>query len=421
MTDQTSSMGATADPRSLRAAASVPGLVMIYAADLAASPRAIVFSGSKHVVGRAPGPGGFVLVQPAVSRMHAAFSVERDGVHVRNLGSRNGTWINGNRIAEGRLHAGDVVRIGDAIFAFVAERADVHAAYGLGGSVAPDAPRLTLPGVVGGLSMALLSADVELAARSGLPTLVEGEVGAGKELVALGIHRASGRKGPVEVFRCSALRSEDELARAAERGTLVLDEVADLDRDAQAAVVRVLAAPGGLTVATTHANLAQLVAEQRFRADLYSRLTASVVSVPPLRARKEDLYLLVRAVLRGLGMDNVEPSLGLMVALALHDFPFNVRELANLIMAAAHRLDRRGGQVLGTKHLPPNFAIKASRDNAANSVVPAPSRAPSEADLKALLTTHRGNVAAVARELARDPAQVYRWLKRFRLDPNAFR
>jgi transcriptional regulator of acetoin/glycerol metabolism len=433
-----------------------PGLVMVYAADLTASPRAFVLHGRVHVVGREPGPGGFALTQPAVSRMHASISVDRDGVRIRDLGSRNGTWVNSERITEAPLSHGDDVRIGDALFVFVDDDASVHLPYRLDGSIADGAPKITIPEMAGGHAMARLSAEVDAAAKSGSATLILGETGVGKELVARGVHAASGRSGPLAAVNCAALspqlveselfgyergaftgatRSHEGLVRSAHGGTLFLDEVGDLSLEAQAKLLRVLATrevlPVGATrastvdvrvVCATHRDLEALIHQQRFRADLYSRIAASTIHVPPLRERKEDIYLLVRRLLAAVGAGDRTLSFALMAKLVRHDWPFNVRELANVVQRAAS-LATEGD--LGVRHLPKDFGVRRERSETKDEPRPAGAaarrRSPSEEELKRMLASHKGNVSAVARELERDPTQVYRWLKKFGLDPESFR
>jgi sigma-54 dependent transcriptional regulator, acetoin dehydrogenase operon transcriptional activator AcoR len=434
-----------------------PGLVMIHAAEPLASPRALVLSGKVHVIGRAPGGGGIPLNQPAVSRMHVTISRRGSQMVVRDMDSRNGTWVNGARIQEAELRPGDDLRIGDALFVFVDRKAPEHAAYRLDGTVAPGALPVTLPGVAGGLSMAILSAQVDACVRSRASTLILGETGVGKELVARGLHEASRREGAFTAVNCAALpaqlveselfgyergaftgatRAHQGLVRSAERGTLFLDEIGDLPLEAQAKLLRVLATsevlPVGATrpsavdvrvVCATHRDLAVLVREEKFRADLYARVAAATIRVPPLRERKEDLFLLVQSFLARSRMGHLRPTFPFVAKLARHDWPFNVRELGNVLQHAAHLAK---DEVLSIQHLPAGFGAHANVAPAAvgaSAMVREGGRRPSpNADeLTRRMVEHRGNVAAVARELERDPAQIYRWLKKFALDPDSFR
>jgi transcriptional regulator of acetoin/glycerol metabolism len=439
------------------------GLVLVFAADLAASPRGLVLSGRSYVVGREPGPGGFVLAQPAVSRMHAALFVDEAGVRIKDMGSRNGTWVNGARIEEVRLSPGDDVRIGDALFVFVDADAGAHVRYRNDGSIEPGGTPVTIPNMAGGLAMAKLSAEVQAAVRAATTVLVLGETGVGKDLVARGIHELTGRAGPLVAVNCAALspqlveselfgyergafsgatRSHEGLVRSANRGTLFLDEVGDLSIDAQAKLLRVLEArevlPIGATrpvpvdirvVCATHQKLPLLVRDQRFRGDLYARIAGYTIDVPPLRRHKEDLLFLVHHFIARAGCAHVVPSFAFMAKLVRHAWPFNVRELASVVHRAANLASE--GQ-LRIAHLPADFGAGDESSLAPASEDPKPQSpssqspsgrrsAPTPEALTKMLVAHEGNVAAVARELDRDPALIYRWLKRFTIDPDAFR
>ena len=205
-------------------------------------------------------------------------------------------------------------------------------------------------------------------AATSFTVLVEGESGAGKELVARELHARSPRhRGPFVALNCAALVEtlvETELFGIEERtatgvrgrrgkfeladeGTLFLDEVADLSPTAQAKLLRVLQdmsveRVGGHTarrvdvriVAATNRSLKILVEANLFRADLYYRLAGVELYVPPLRARREDIPALVAHFLRlyGRGDDTFTPSA--TEALMTHDWPGNVRQLARVLERA---------------------------------------------------------------------------------------
>jgi DNA-binding NtrC family response regulator len=200
-----------------------------------------------------------------------------------------------------------------------------------------------------------------------VPVLILGETGTGKELVAAALHRLSRRRGArFEAVNCGALtrerlRSElyghergaftgvvdrrTGLLREAAGGTVVLDEVGELTADAQAQVAQVIrdavtrpASVGVRVVGTTQRNLAAAVRAGRFRPDLYYALRRAVLVVPPLRARLDDLPLLVEHVRRtvnarhGTAIDGV--TAGALERLAAHAWPGNVRELAAVLEEA---------------------------------------------------------------------------------------
>ena len=226
-----------------------------------------------------------------------------------------------------------------------------------------------------GDSPALRSAltQVELAAPAGTTVLILGETGTGKELIARAIHNLSPRCERTFVkVNCASIPAgllESELFghergaftgaltqkigrfEFADRGTLFLDEVADIPLELQPKLLRVLQEQeferlgsnrtqrvDVRVVAATNAGLAQLVAERKFRSDLYYRLNVFPINIPPLRERPEDVPLLVRYFAQKFSRrqnKTVEyvPS-DVMEALVNYPWPGNVRELENLIERA---------------------------------------------------------------------------------------
>jgi len=206
------------------------------------------------------------------------------------------------------------------------------------------------------------------------PVLILGESGTGKELVASAIHRNSDRAGqPFVRVNCAALSPsllESELfghekgaftgavARRVGRfeqasgGTIFLDEIGDLDIDLQAKLLRVLQTGqfervGGnetlqvdvRVIAATNRNLSALIAEQRFREDLFYRLNVVMMELPPLRARPEDIPLLAEHIVRRLARKYHWPQLALapdaVPYLCNQPWPGNVREMQNVLIRAA--------------------------------------------------------------------------------------
>jgi len=166
-------------------------------------------------------------------------------------------------------------------------------------------------------------------------------------------------------------------------------------------------------IAATHRDLRALVHEGRFREDLLARLGLLPLSVPPLRARREDLGILIRRIVKELprGLDRVRFELDALRMLLLHHWPLNVRELRRTLLAA---IDLAGpvensSVLVSPQHLPPALELTQ------------PTRTPSrlsEADqelraqLVTLLARHRGNVAAVAREMGKPRSGVQRLMAR---------
>ncbi len=392
------------------------------------------------------------LEDPRASRRHAEIHwSEIHGRHwIRDLGSRNGVHLNGTRIARELLKSGDVVRIGDTVFRIDAAPPDPSRAG------APEAP------LVGRSRLFRLSLDraVRVAALDA-PVLVLGPTGTGKELVAGLIHRASGRSGRFVAVNCAALPAhlvESELFghergafsgadsarpglfRAAAGGTLFLDEVGELPPDMQAVLLRALDArsirPVGSAaevpvdvrvVAATNRDLASEASEGAFRADLYARLAEVVVVLDALRDRPEDIEPLWRHFVAELGQGaTLEPSGAAFEAMALHSWPFNVRELRQLVRSAL-LLEPAGGE-LAVDDLPasmrpatPQTGARPAQPACAPAALLAPGEAPSTRQLRRLVEEHNGSVKDIAVFLGKDRKQIYRWLRRDNIDPDAYR
>jgi transcriptional regulator with PAS, ATPase and Fis domain len=222
-----------------------------------------------------------------------------------------------------------------------------------------------------GQSAVMQTLRQRIARIAGTPftVLIEGESGAGKELVAREIHALSARqRGPFVAVNCAALvetlleaelfgieertatgvrgrRGKFELA---DRGTLFLDEVGDLSLTAQAKLLRVLQdmtverVGGHATqvvdtriLAATNRRLAEMVAAGRFRADLFYRLSGVEIEVPPLRDRRDDIPRLIRHLLASQAGPRVAVSAAAIDRLVAYDWPGNVRQLARVLERAA--------------------------------------------------------------------------------------
>jgi two-component system NtrC family response regulator len=210
---------------------------------------------------------------------------------------------------------------------------------------------------------------IERIAPTPATVLIEGETGSGKELVARLLHEHSGRKGPFIPINCSAIapdlleselfghtrgaftsanRMREGLFVAAGGGTLFLDEINEMRLDMEVKLLRTLEEntirPVGSDreipvdcriVASTQADLGELVAAQRFREDLYYRLNVIRINVPPLRDRRDDIPLLAAHFVESLSAEMGLPPFELEPAqlreLQAHDWPGNVRELRNVV------------------------------------------------------------------------------------------
>ncbi|MBX3248773.1 MAG: sigma 54-interacting transcriptional regulator [Myxococcales bacterium] len=449
-------------PRLHAAEDPTPGLVLVYSRLHSDLPSALPFSGDVTTLGR-EADNSLSIPEAAVSRYHARVE-HRDGSHwIVDLGSTNGTVVNGRRVTEHRLEAHDVVRVGDSLFRHAASGVFRYGAYRLDGTIVEAARPVRhdvrdSPLVGGCQTDALLDRLVKVASTP-LAVVVTGESGTGKELVAREVHRLSGRKGPFQAINCAALPAsllESELfgyrkgaftgattdkvglVRAAHGGTLFLDEIGDMPLDAQAKLLRVLqqkeVLPLGATapqavdvrvVCATHRDLDGFVAEGRFRGDLLARLREFVAALPPLRERREDLHVLVRHFLRQAGHASVGVTFPYFLALAHYEWPYNVRELESAVKLS---LALSEGRELDLVHLPTpvqgaltGHGDVASRPSAPPAARPVARDAPDERELRTLLARHAGNIAAVARELGKERMQIHRWMKRYAIDIDEFR
>ncbi|MFN2377689.1 MAG: sigma 54-interacting transcriptional regulator [Candidatus Binatia bacterium] len=274
-----------------------------------------------------------------------------------------------------------------------------------------------------------------------VPVLVDGETGSGKELVARAIHQASARADQSFVaVNCAGLTEDlaasqlfghargsftdavgdyEGLFRAADGGTLFLDEIGELSARVQASLLRVLdervVYPVGRTkgepvdvriVAATNRDLAEEVRAGRFRADLYYRVRAARITLPPLRDRKEDIVLLTRHFLAAQSALSGKPVRGVandtLRLLHLYDWPGNVRELRNAIAVAAARA--RGDLIL-----PDDLPVEVLDGATAAAALP---QGPAASRLEVLEALHRsgGNRSLAAKMLGVSRATFYRRL-----------
>jgi transcriptional regulator with PAS, ATPase and Fis domain len=320
------------------------------------------------VVGR---EADIAIPSGAVSRRHARLSTGPRMVCIVDLGSRNGTRINGQMLEGERvLEYGDVLNFGDVMAVLEEDHGERSAEID---SVPPEGFVLELGGrsmLVADPMMLHVYAQLERLAQADLTVLIVGETGTGKDLAASAVHHWSKRRsGPLLGVNCAALpeglaeselfgyqrgafsgalRDKPGLFEAAAGGTVFLDEIGDLSLAVQAKLLRVLESrqatrlgavqPTAIdirVVAATHRDLAAEVTAGRFRQDLYYRITAAIVNLPPLRMRRRELPLLARRFLdeacRGLGRPPLELSQAALERLRAHHWAGNVRELKNLM------------------------------------------------------------------------------------------
>ena len=370
---------------------------------------------------------------------------------VTDAASRNGTFVNGERITSHVVHAGDVVEAGRVYFMIRGAPAD-------DGPLVRDEDAETSAQPFG-LRTLLYDLQekqaslVRVARKSDVPILFLGETGSGKEVLAREAHVQSKRPGPFRAVNCGALpaalvesllfghvkgafsgaaRDEIGFVRSADGGTLFLDEIGDLPPPSQVALLRVLqereVIPVGATravkvdvriVAATHRPLEALSERGGFRTDLLSRLKGYTHRLLPMRSRMEDFGIVVADVLAALLGDSDRPltfSPEAARAALAYSWPLNAREV-HQAMASAVVL--AVNDVIEAQHLPSEVTAPPPVESAAP---PSQEEADALRDrLVALLHEHRGNVTAVARVFGKAPAQIHRWMKRLSIDPDAYR
>jgi len=257
--------------------------------------------------------------------------------------------------------------------------------------------------------MAELLRVAERLAATNIPVLITGETGTGKEVIARLIHeRSLVKRGPFVPFNCSAMPRElvesqlfghrrgaftgavdsfPGVIRMAERGSLFLDEIGDLDPAAQPKLLRFLESGeihpvgdvrthivGARIIAATNADLADLVEQGRFRRDLYYRIGTARIALPPLRERKDEIPALASLFLarfaKECGRTGLRLGDDLIAALLLYHWPGNIRQLANEIRRVAAMAE--DGQTLGAASLDPEITAAWDARPVASSRPPAP-------------------------------------------------
>jgi transcriptional regulator with PAS, ATPase and Fis domain len=409
--------------------------------------------GDARVLKRDGGTGALEVPDARMSGAHARV-IRRDGAyHLEDAGSTNGSLVNGVVVTSHPLKDDDVVELGQTVFVY---REIEEEAGGRARDLDPSASQDTQPG--------LRTLDPNLARRferlarvapSLLSILLLGETGTGKEVLARAIHALSKRPGPFVAVNCGAIPSnlveahlfghtrgafsgavkdEPGMVRSAGFGTLLLDEIGDLPMSSQAALLRVLqegeVLPVGSTqpakvdvrvVAATHMPIEDLIERGAFRRDLYARLAGYTFTLPPLRERKMDIGLLMAAMLGAGkigGPDGVRMHREAARAMVRHSWPMNVRELEQCLRAAC---------VLAEDGMVTIDDLPVAVSAALGATEPTPEDAPDGRDedlrreLLVRIVDAKGNVTEVARTMGKARQQIQRWLRRFGIDPEAYR
>ncbi|WP_437676661.1 sigma 54-interacting transcriptional regulator [Sorangium sp. So ce131] len=412
-------------------------------------------SGAALSLGRDdPCLGEGCLSSSRISRHHAALVAHADHVRLEDKGSRNGTYVNGERVTDGRdLVGGEVLSIGPVLL--LVHRAPLRF----------DVPKSTL--LVGrSHALARVLRQIELFAPGAGPVLLRGETGTGKELAAREIHEKSGRAGAFQPVNCGglagevlhselfghvrgaftgALRDRPGLFASADRGTAFLDEIGDAPANVQVSLLRFLddhrVTPLGgdsarkvdaRVVAASNVDFEGMIAGGRFREDLYARLSGCTIRLPPLRERVEDIPLLVRHFVRAFAGRDRPVQQELMLAMLLYRWPRNIRELAAVIRRAVLEAPAED-PIRGSPEL--MAELRRSARAAADPAPPGPrararagaapeaegSPRPDAAGLRELLERYQGNVASTAAHLRVSRNTLYRWLKELDVSVDDYR
>lgn len=335
-------------------------LAVIEGPDAGAAPGLVVEPTTpERVLVGTSGVCRLVLRDRYVSRRHLGIDALGDRLRISDLGSANGTFVNGVRIHEAALTGGELVRIGQS-----ALRVDAVAPSGVAIAEGPAAFGRAIGRSP--IMRALFRVAGEVA-KSDIPVVIEGETGAGKDLLAESIHESSARRGgPFIVFDGSSISStlvdvtlfgaapgavagvpegRTGLLEMAAGGTLLLDEPALVDLEVQRKLVRALerreivrvggAAPIRVdfrVLVTSSVDLDAAIEQGRLRDDLFYRIATARIEVPPLRRRRDDVAPLARHFWQTLGgPGDVPPEL--LARLEAYDWPGNVRELENAVAA----------------------------------------------------------------------------------------
>ncbi|MBX3192156.1 MAG: sigma 54-dependent Fis family transcriptional regulator [Labilithrix sp.] len=395
------------------------------------------------VVGRDPACQ-LVVDQTGISSMHAELVATPRGVRLRDLGSKNGTWVSDLRITEAFLTADTTFWIGRTEVRFEVAKPEKI-----------DLPDIERFGPLYGTSAAMrdLFRRLQKGAPTDLTVLVQGETGTGKELVAQAVHDASHvKKGPFVIVDCGSIAPT--LAEAtlfghergaftgatsarespfveATGGTIFLDELGELPLDVQPKLLRALAekrvkpvgsntykAFDARVVAATRRDLEGSVNAGTFRSDLYFRLAQVRAYVPPLRQRLEDVPGLIKHVLEQHGAKNAwrRVTRSTLDRLLRYDWPGNVRELRNAV-AVSLALSEEGepldiAAAVGLKAAKPKgkiveaSAIRAYHDAKREALTQF-----ERAYFKQLVDATDGNVAEISRRTGLQRTHVRKYLR----------
>ena len=458
MADSAGTLSYLGDSVGIRSTFRAPYLVRLWTADKMQFPsqRISLAEVSRASIGRGEGffherthDGSVAHLQIRVadgwmSSTHVELQESEGEWSIRDCGSKNGSYVNRDRFEYTQLSDGDLIHTGNTSFLY---RCEVERGHLEPADLSADLLQSSDPASMTlSPSLSRTMSDMARVSASVVSVILGGETGTGKEVCAQTIHRVSNRQGSFVAINCGALPAtlmESELfghrkgafsgansdriglVQASDGGTLFLDKVAELSPEAQVKLLRVLqereVQPVGATrpipvdlrvVCATHANLEALVEAGSFRSDLYARLSGVSFRLPKLAERREDLGILVPALLRRIsGGQGISFEREALWAIALYSWPRNIRELEQAL-AAAVAWAQDG--VVALSHLPPALTQASGTQNLSEGEE-------LQMALQKSLRSHRGNVSATAREMGKARVQIRRWCKRFGIDPASYR
>lgn len=396
-----------------------------------------------------------------MSTRHARLHVEDGQWNIIDTDSKNGVRVNGAPHRKAILQDRDLVELGHTFFVFRAQQRRAEPR-----DLTIDA--MSVPAGFATLLPDLAETFAELAklAPSRHAIVIRGPTGSGKELAALAVHQLSSRKGDFVAVNCGALpvglvegtlfghvqgafsgaeKPQMGLIESSAGGTLFLDEIGDLPATAQAALLRALeygvlriGATKPITVdlrviAATHKDLDAMARDGHFRHDLQGRLRGTLVELPPLADRREDLGLLVsNALSRPPAIDReVAFTEDAMRLLLQHAWPQNIRELVKCI---EHAVLLAGHGLIDTAHLPRTVSMPTAATTTSMPTTPmstptstSSGRAPprkrrlTREQIVEQLAAHRGNVTDAAHALGVSRGSLAGLIHRYGIDAKPLR
>jgi DNA-binding NtrC family response regulator len=400
----------------------VPGVVAVMQAGRPSAAAAAV-TPAGITLGRGT-PQGLLREDEQVSREHVRVRVTGTDWTFEDLGSRNGTFLDGARLT-GQLTrtAPALLRIGRSLLWAVD---DVRPFMGQHPSLEAKGP------VLGGLSRRALG-EIAIASKAGDTLLILGESGSGKELLArapfVAVNCAAIPEGLAERLLFGARRGAYSGATDAEgyiqeahNGTLFLDEIAELDPLVQAKLLRVFETREVLALgasqprkvqiricAATHKDLRAEANAGRFRADLYYRIGRPEVRIPPLRERIDEMPWLLQRVASSVSA-GLSVAVASVEACALRRWPGNVRELLQEARTAAHAALQEGTDLVRPDHFAADAGMALSDGQSASASASASAPALDDETITAALAANGGNVTGTAKALGMHRNQLRRWL-----------